>query len=1260
MKHGRLPAVLLAILAAAVAVAPGMPQTLSQPGAAPSVPSVAPSIVSPDTTPTVITSVTNFSTPMTLTPEFFGVDVRNDQSFTTANAEELAAAHILTWRYPGGGQAEFFNVSTNVQEVYGYITEPNSPANIVAKCELVHCHLIFQLPAEIDSPSTDAYYVSYVENTLHFTPFMWELGNEPSHFRNFTLPWNEWLPTNPVLNATPLSYSAILPGLISAIRGVDLTTPIDPIGGTGTTASNTYVWYQDVAAAVGPEVQYVSIHSYLGGSQKTSTALFYSPLTQTLNRLPVALPKLYQYILRGCPTCTNIKVILSEDGASIQPTNAKYEKTFAMPMWDAFEAIQAAYGGAASVDLFAFKQTYPGSFLIGGNPYPYPSYYYAKDITPLLGTTVENVTYNNADSGKLLIGAFWEPANNWSMLMVNIDTSNSQSVSWSGSGFPTTGNIEVYIWNSTALEPTGYPTNSMSSIVLAKNSMAEILVYPGGSVSAPAAPSGLIDALNNTTSVRVSWAQPAGPVTNDSVTYGTPTGSAPYCSAIATVSANASAWGLTLNHLLPTKNYCFAARAYNSAGASALSAYVNISTTLGPPTNFKIVGVSSTYVNMTWVNPGVSSPYTILNDSMSVGYYTTTGCYSITNLSLGAVTTYNLTGLRPGLSYCMSVAAWDQNGEGPSATTVQTSVNSGPLPVLALRYIMGGNNTSYTSIPLQVPANDLILVGIGIRNGVDAPTVSDSAGDTFTLIASNGTRAYSSAPNSLFLYDAYPSIGVPGGSGGVTFTCNNGGATFAGACEILVYGNVYTVPIDDQGWGTYGGNVGGKGRNPFDLLNTTNKNDTMDLFAAESNENPAGIAFTSDSAAWLNQTNVTGSSNTKGESLVDAFLQAPSTVTNENLSVLATPTDGGVWQAFSVAVRGSPLVAGPHAFVETGFTNHTLSFSWVNPSGAGVDLKNDTVYYSSNNVSFTPYYPGSVVTSVTLTGLVRNEQYDVYVQANNVSGSFGSSLIAIAWTYDPPPPAPTNLHVIAVGSQSVTLAWVNPVVGGLLNDSVYESSNNVSFFQLDVLNVTTTDLIGGLNPSTQYYFYVTATTDGGEGSPSPAVGALTLLFTPTGLNVTGIGSRSVSLAWLNPTGLVVTNDTVWYGTSCSAVKYSVSTGGPSVGFSVQGLSPSVTYCFQVQAWNGSASSGRSTTVSATTLQPPIGGGRGSNNSTPPAPAPTPPQNLPSWHLIAGYGVGAVVVLLAVVYSVPHRRWGSLAIGAVGIILIAWTYAGFPT
>ncbi|MGA8536508.1 MAG: hypothetical protein WB789_03825, partial [Thermoplasmata archaeon] len=134
--------------------------------------------IAPSTTIVVnLTSVSNYTTPLNLSPLFYGVNIRADSPFTNAEAGYLNDTDTLTWRYPGGNIAEVFNY-TNGSKWNGTTNVPvtNSVSNFIARCRSVHCNAILQLPAEINSTSTVTDYVSYVEQTLNFTPKVWEFG----------------------------------------------------------------------------------------------------------------------------------------------------------------------------------------------------------------------------------------------------------------------------------------------------------------------------------------------------------------------------------------------------------------------------------------------------------------------------------------------------------------------------------------------------------------------------------------------------------------------------------------------------------------------------------------------------------------------------------------------------------------------------------------------------------------------------------------------------------------------------------------------------------------------------------------------------------------------------------------------------------------------------------------------------------------------------------------------------------------------------
>ena len=320
-----------------------------QPSSSPNFPIVSLALTPSDSLNVSLSSVTNFTPAIRVSPLFYGVNIRSDEPFTLEDALALADTSTLTWRFPGGTIAESYNYSSNVDES-SLRAEKNSISNFAGLCVREGCHAILQLPAEINDPVVDAYYVYWVEQKLSytvngsektgFTPTIWEFGNEPSLWPNFNQSWAQWGTLG--TNATPTQYAQIVPSIVAAIRSVDPTTPIDPLGGVGGNPADYWPWVQDVMAAAQTTVQYLSIHSYFGGSQKSSNASFYSPLytgSYTLNKL---IPSLYGTVLGACPGCTNVQLLVSEAGASTKQANSAYEAGFQMDMWDSAEVIQTS------------------------------------------------------------------------------------------------------------------------------------------------------------------------------------------------------------------------------------------------------------------------------------------------------------------------------------------------------------------------------------------------------------------------------------------------------------------------------------------------------------------------------------------------------------------------------------------------------------------------------------------------------------------------------------------------------------------------------------------------------------------------------------------------------------------------------------------------------------------------------------------------------------------------------------------------------
>jgi Fibronectin type III domain len=626
-------------------------------------------------------AVANATPENRLSPLFWGVDVRSDTPFTSADALYLADTNVRTLRYPGGAIGEAYNYTANVREDTGEV-QVNGIANFVQECKNISCRAILQLPVEIDSPSTDAYYVQYVEHSLGFTPAVWELGNEPGLWGNFDRPWSQWgLPGG--TNATPGTYAATLPAIIAAIRSVDPTTPISAIAGTG--VGNEPTWALAVVRAVGPKIQYISVHAYLEGPNRTSLETFEDALA-TSNNLSAELSSVEAAIRSACASCS-IGVLVSEMGASNMQTNAAVENGFPMAEWDAVSDSYGAAGGASNLDLYAFENGYPGSWIPTLAPHfgLAPSYFLYKDLLSFLGSDALDATLRPADP-ELGVFATYDGADNWSVLLTNFDTRSSAEVSLIDSGIPVHGSDEVYVWDTTEAEPEGHPAAWINSTVVPPSTIELLGVAPVSTAGPPPAPLGLFFASGNwstsDTAVHPTWIPAPGPITNVSITYGTPTARAPYCAVTNEVSTGFATGGLTIMGLTPSTNYCFQVRNWDSSGASAPTPFVNTTTLLGPPIGVRVVGVGSTNVSISWTDPTANAPYSVANATVFAG----PSCLDLDRaVSVGAnATTVGVEGLDPHTRYCFVVAAWDATGMGNLSEPVNATTGAGPPgPVLA-------------------------------------------------------------------------------------------------------------------------------------------------------------------------------------------------------------------------------------------------------------------------------------------------------------------------------------------------------------------------------------------------------------------------------------------------------------------------------------------------------------------------------------------------------------------------------------------------
>jgi hypothetical protein len=1246
-----LPSAPLALLLAAVVLLGGLSISNASSGLAPDAPGTSPrstDLVAPDASLYAQLQLANFTSPVNLSPEFIGVNVRADSPFTPADAQYLADTDALTWRYPGGSLAEDFDYPNDTIPTTG-ATEPNNLSNFVSLCAAVGCHAILQLPAEINDSAFDAYEVAYIQQNLTylvagterqgFIPWMWELGNEPSLWTNFDVPWANWS-TGDHSTISPSEYAPLVNRIVARILGtVNFTAPIDPIGGSGGNATEDPIWVGSALEGAGANSSYVSVHSYLEGNAAPNAPAFYAPLYKARNTLPTSLSNLRATIDGACASCADIGIVISEAGASNGETkNVAFESTFPMAMWDAVEAIQAAAAGVRSIDYFAYENEYPGSLVnaSSGVEVLEPDYYLFKDVTPYLGSTVLNASLNNSDGGKLQVGAYQGPNDTWSLLFVNLDTVNSIAVNLTQTGvLPTQGQIQVYTWNASTPEPTGGSLEWLNSTVIAPNSLQFVTVAPTAPAVVPSSPRGLFMTDYNGSQGYVAYSQPSGPVTNDTLYYGTPNSTAPFCRIEGAVSAGAATGGILVSGLNRYENHCFEAQAWNSAGAGPISSILNVTALYRfptAPTNVSVTRVGTTWVNLSWTNPGGGH---LINDT--VLEYQSSACTLLDRRSLGSVSVGdNVTGLTRDTYYCFAVQAWNQTGGSPISATVRVVTATFPEPPTDL----AAPNVTNSSVELTWtnPAGGG-LVNLTIFWGLSGPcrytqvvslgTVTDSWNASglvtgteycFEVQAWNSTgHSARSAPLSVFTAtspgapggDSINNVGTtsldlnwidPPGGGLVNLTVYEGGASClwsqlfsVGVTSSYLVTNLtpassYCFAV--QAWNSTGGST-----LSAEILATTLPLPPTGLSAGgPTNDsitwdwtNPPGEELTDDEFYWAAGTAC-------GSPFGNDLGQAQSSFTLDNLSsateycAFVVAVDLGGPSAPSLVVANWTLPDAPVAFAESAATPTSLSWTWTNPSGhlTGVDFS-----WSAGSTCGSPttVQLDRFGTSYTLTGLDPAGQYCAFLTAVDNAGASVPTLTEVAVT-EAIPAAPTNLIASSESATAVTLRWSATPGGAATNDTLaygIQCGNWTAF--VSTTGPATTWMVPGLGSGVTYCFEVESWTGSVPSAWSSPVRATTTEpsgapASPTGANAVTLSSSSVALAWSNPLTVGLVNDTVIYSPDCDSSVEALSTAGAENGTTVAGLVPGTLYCFQVEAWNGAGPSEPALTNATTDGVPP--------------------------------------------------------------------------
>jgi hypothetical protein len=236
-----------------------------------------------------------------LSPFFWGTTISPREPLLPNEADIINSTPTQVILWPGATTAEEFNPINNTIYPSGpggtKINATTSEAEFVAFCKNISCTAIMQVPAEIDNWRIAEAIVNYTEVKLNFTPYAWEIGNEPELWRNWGRSWGNWTATGAGRTwklVSPDQYAVEEQTYIQHMLQADPTIRFIGLPGTGRAENHLTLndWVQNVTFVDGGNLTAIAFHDYPApisyNQNKIDLSSFYSFIYG-----PVGLPARY-------------------------------------------------------------------------------------------------------------------------------------------------------------------------------------------------------------------------------------------------------------------------------------------------------------------------------------------------------------------------------------------------------------------------------------------------------------------------------------------------------------------------------------------------------------------------------------------------------------------------------------------------------------------------------------------------------------------------------------------------------------------------------------------------------------------------------------------------------------------------------------------------------------------------------------------------------------------------------------------------------
>ncbi|HEV2316815.1 MAG TPA: hypothetical protein VGV89_04490 [Thermoplasmata archaeon] len=290
-------------------------------------------------------------------PTFWSLDLQTNNSsgvWSDATVRAFLNATPFTWvRY--GELTEECNISADrLYASNGTVVPGGCLYNLTAFKDWCwsrtpHCHAVLPLPGENNNSAEDASIARWIVQTIGFQPDYWSVGNEPSGWKHYGIPWTQWSPQDNS-TPTPLAYAFDLKAAITAVRGVDPSAKF--MGIEAACACQKPAWFQDIVRVDGARISALGYHSYpWGGSYNETLDQFYGALS-SVNNISTTYAHMRAEITGRCARCSTLPIYLHEYNAGPGNGHTNFSGGYANAVFLAASVTQALRANVTQFTVF--------------------------------------------------------------------------------------------------------------------------------------------------------------------------------------------------------------------------------------------------------------------------------------------------------------------------------------------------------------------------------------------------------------------------------------------------------------------------------------------------------------------------------------------------------------------------------------------------------------------------------------------------------------------------------------------------------------------------------------------------------------------------------------------------------------------------------------------------------------------------------------------------------------------------------------------